>query len=315
MQVALYALGLLFATVDGTGLGVLRVFDKFMELSLWQIGVALLKFLLVVAALLMGWQLEGVLVAFAVTALAGALGLLYLVGKTVKATLGARRARIGVLRESYKELAHSLFHISVGSFWGTISRNLDVLLLGWMHNSTQVGYYKMAKTFVLQLALVTDPLYYALFPELTKMWARGNVGAYNRFIKNVTLVAGAVMVAGALVFSLLAPWFVTWTVGEAFLPSVPAMRIMVWGVVIAVALVWNRPTIIAIGKPQTGHLISLTKLGVYLLASWITVPRWGYIGTSWVFVLSYVYVHAGLTWGYLWHLWGRRRVSNKGGHR
>ncbi len=289
--VVLFALSLLFATVDNTGRAILRVFDRFKMLSLWQTAASLVSLITVAAVLLAGWGLEGVLIAYSVSALASALGLLLLVSRVVRVVVDDPSGSIALLRGRYKEIARFLFHTNMGAFWGAIIRNLDVILLGHFWGVREIGYFKMAKTFVSKLAMLTDPLYQALFPELNKMWATGDILAYNRFIKKLTIVAGSLFVVGALMFSILAPWAVRMTVGEEFLPSVAAIRIMIWGIVIAVTFIWARPTVIAMGKPEIGNWAAGFDAVLFVTISLVLVSRLGYIGSAMMFVLSYLLSH------------------------
>jgi len=300
--VVLFAFSLLFATVNGTGQAILRVFDKFQWLAAWRVAVSTVKLVLVTSALLAGFGLGGVLIAYSASALAGGLGLLYLSIKVVKALVGVRRASVSLLKGRYKEIALFLMHTNMGTFWGAIIRNLDVMLLGYFWGTTEVGYFKMAKTFVSQLAMITNPLYDSLFPELTKMWAAGDISAYNRFIRKLTIVSGTLIIVAALVFSVVAPWIVNLTVGEDFLPAVAAIRVMVWGIVIAVTFVWARPTVIAIGKPQIGNLAGGIGVVLYVAISLIIVPLWSYLGTATMFLLPYVVGHIIVAGGYFLHL-------------
>lgn len=161
--VVLFALSLLFATVNGAGQAILRVFDEFQRLAAWRVAVSAARLTLVASALLAGLGLEGILIAYSVSALAGALGLLYCSIKVVKALMGGRNGSISLLRGRYREIGLFLLHTNMGTFWGSIIKNLDVMLLGYFWGTAEVGYLKMAKTYVSQLARITNPLYYSLF--------------------------------------------------------------------------------------------------------------------------------------------------------
>jgi O-antigen/teichoic acid export membrane protein len=302
----LFGLSLLFATVDNTGLAVLRVFDKFDVLSGWQIGSSFLKLFLVIGVLLLGYDLNGVLIAYSLSAFTSAVVLLYLIRKTLISVIGELRGSISLLKGEYKKLAQFLLHTNMSTFWGAIIKNFDVLLLGYFRGAIEVGYFKMAKTFVSQIARLTAPLYQALFPELSKMWVTEDISTYNGFLKKLTGVVGAIAISGAMFFNLIVSPVVRLSVGEEYSPSVPAMRIMIWGIVVAITFIWARPTVVAIGKPQIGNLAGGIEVVFYLVMSLIIVPKWGYLGTAVMFLVPYVLGHLIVIGGYFRYLRQRK---------
>ena len=87
------------------------------------------------------------------------------------------------------------------------------------------------------------------------------------------------------------PWLINWTVGKEFLLSVIAVRIMVWGMLIASIFLWVRPALLSMGRPEVltyaNAFSAITMLGL----SFIIVPKFGYIGSSLIYIYPYFVGH------------------------
>jgi len=276
------ALSSVFATINGTSNAILRVFNRFKWIAIQQIVQGMVSLGLVLLVVALGYGLKGIVAAYVLTAFIGALILTSFSLKVIHQNMWnvRREGRISLLRDRYRELGWFLFHTNMSAFWGMLVRRFDVLILGYFGTTVDVGYFKLAKNFVTVLAKLHDPIYNSVFPEISKLWALGDVREFNRFLKKLTLIMGSIFVPLGLGVFFLCGLVIRWTVGPDFAPAALAVQIMVWGVTIRCVLMGARPTIIAIGRPEIGHLAIGTGAILYLGLSIIVVPLWGYLGTA-----------------------------------
>ena len=192
----IFALKLLFSTINGTSGGILRVFDKFNWISIQAVIQAAITLGLVASVLFAGYGIKEVLVAYIISAFVGTLIFSYFSLKVIHSNMWdvRKRGRISLLRGRFREIGWFLFHTNLGAFWGMIIRRFDILILGHFRSATEVGYFKMAKTFVQLVARIHDPLYDSIFPEITRLWAKGNVKQFNGFLKRVTVLMSSVFI-------------------------------------------------------------------------------------------------------------------------
>jgi O-antigen/teichoic acid export membrane protein len=61
-------------------------------------------------------------------------------------------------------------HSSLRATLKVASRRLDVLLLGHYRSAADVGLYQAALRLAQVLEELTDPLYFAAFPQLARSW-------------------------------------------------------------------------------------------------------------------------------------------------
>jgi len=291
--IKLFSIYILFMAVDNTSKAILRVFDKFKWLMLQEIFRSCTILSLVTIILLKGYGIKEVITVFLIGA---GLGSAVLIGMALKTivfyTRNMRRSsKISLLSDRIKEMFKFMIYTHLGSLGGAIVRFAPTMLLGYFRNPTEVGYYKLAERFVQVPALVIDPFYYAIYPKLSRMWSAGNIEVFKDYIKKVTSSMILIMLPIALIIFAFTPFVINLFIGKEFLPAVAAVRIMIWGIVIAGVLVWARPAILSINRPEVSLIASL--IGAVVLLCWtiITIPFWGYIGSAFGFNISYVLGH------------------------
>ena len=287
---SIFALKLLFSTINGTSGAILRVFDKFKWISIQVVIQAAITLGLVASVLFAGYGIKEVLVAYIISAFVGTLIFSYFSLKIIHSNMWdvRKKGRISLLRGRFREIGWFLFHTNVGAFWGMFIRQFDVLILGHFRSATEVGYFKMAKHFVLLIGKIYDPLYSSLFPEISKLWALGDVKKFNRFLKKLTFITISIFVPFGLVMFLFCAIVIDLTVGPEFGSSVLSIRIMTWGITIACVFVWARPTVIAIGKPIIGNIAGMINAFLFLLVSLLLVSKYGYVASSAIFLLPFI---------------------------
>ena len=281
------ALGSLFTTINGTSLGILRVFDRFTWISYEEVGRSVFSLAIVSAAVFLGLGLTGIAAAYTVTSLASGIVLTMFSLSVVRRNLSKAMGdgKISLLRDRYREIAGFLFHTNVNALWPMITRSLDILILGHFRSSAETGYFHLAKNFASLVVMIQDPLYYSIFPEITKLWAAGDSKAFFRFLRKLTVLTMAAFIPLGVVITLVAGPFVNIVYGIEYANAVPALYIMVWGVIAAGIAIWMRPVVIAIGKPHVGNIVGGIGAALFVIGSLIAVPVWGYLGSAVLFVV------------------------------
>lgn len=296
--VFIIALSPLFATINGTSTAILRVFDRFKWLSFEEVIRSIFSLGLISLIVILGYRLKGVVIAYVITSLFSTIILSSFSIRIIHSKLWyiRKEGRISLLRGRFKEIASFLFHTNISAFWVMITRSFDVLILGHFRSTTEVGYFQLAKNFVTVITMIHDPLYYSIFPEISKMWAEGNVRKFIQFLKRLTFITASVFIPIALCMAFFSGIVIRFTYGREFVPAVTALQIMVWGITLASVFTWVRPTIVTIGKPHISNLIGFIGTLVFLSGSFILVPLFGYIGSAILYIVPRVLGHVIIIW-------------------
>jgi O-antigen/teichoic acid export membrane protein len=284
---AWYALTILATMVNGTAEAVLRVFDRFRDLAIRSVAQAIWHLGLVVAVLLLGGRVRALVFAYLLSDLAGTVLLLGLAARQVRAQLwGARaEARLGVLRPYLK---------AMGWFTGQtalrarlkLNRQLDILILGYFRSPAEVGYYRVARRLGASVQQLTDPVYFAIFPDFARAWA-GTRRHFASLVVRTAAVATVGAMPGVLIAVLLAPQLIRVWVGAEYAPAVGPFRIIMVGMGLAVATFWGTPAALGSGRPgvATGAVAFGVLVNVALLA---LVPEHGATGAAIALLGGYV---------------------------
>ena len=309
------ALSSLFATINGTSSAILRVFDRFKWISIGEVVGGGVSLGLVGLMVLLGYGLRGIVMASVMTALVVTAVFSFFSLKVIRSNMWhvRREGKISLLRARFREMAWFLFHTNLSAFWGMIIRRFDILILGHFRSSTEVGYFKLAKNFVSLIAKIHDPLYNSIFPEISKLWALGDVKKFNRFLKKLTLITSSIFIPLALGMFLLSGLVIRWTVGTQFAPAALAIRIMIWGITIGCVFTWARPTVIAIGMPVLGNIAGAVGAITVLILAFALVPSYGYVASSSLAVLNYIVGNLILIGGYTHHLHRNKHADKSNG--
>lgn len=291
--VIFYAVSLLFSTANGTATALLGVFGKFPWLSLYSMAYASVRFLLIITVLTAQKGLPGVMAAYVAAELLGGLLINFLAFKVVRENLWQFRgdAHLALLRHRFREMVSFLVYTNLNEFLALFTKNIDMLFIGYYRNTTEAGLYKLAKSFAGCVGLLSEPVYTAVFPVMSRMLAAGNQARAVSLAWKITLIAAAVFVPLCLVLVFCGSYIIHYTAGAAYLAAAPALSIMVWGGAIGGIFVWIRPVLLAIGRADVPAKINCISAVLLVLFSVIFVPRFGYLASSAISLLPWVLGH------------------------
>jgi O-antigen/teichoic acid export membrane protein len=292
--IAIYALSLLFNTARGTSSAILGIFNKFNWISVHTVSVAIVRLVMIILLILvLKPDVGSVVIAYVITDFFGGFSLVFLSLIPVKEKLWGFKdhSSVGLLRHRYKELRSFLLNTNANELLTLITKNIDILFLGYFRTPLEVGYYRLAKTLVGTLSLISEPFYTIIYPALTKMWIKREFEKIRDTMKKVTFFLGTALVFVSITIAVLAPFIIRLIVGAEYLPAVIAVRIMIWGHVIAGAFVWVRPLLLAAGKPNIPTLANLVCAFITVTFSVLFVPAYGHIGSAIVFLLPWLVGH------------------------
>jgi O-antigen/teichoic acid export membrane protein len=276
-----YALSLLFTALNGTGEVVLRVFDRFQDLAGRQVAQAVLHLALVIAAFVWGrGHLPWLIVAFLLSDIAGAAILVALAGRQVRLRLWPTRraARLSALRPYLGEMLSFTVHCAVRAKL-KFNKQIGLLILGRFSSPAQVGYYRIGRRLGASIQQLSDPFYYAAFPEFVRVRA----GSREQFIRGaVQTVTASILGVLPLILPamLFAPELIRVWVGPRYAAAAGPLRVILAGMGLAMATFWATPAALAIGRPAIATAAVAGGTLVNFLMLLALVPRHGAMGAA-----------------------------------
>jgi O-antigen/teichoic acid export membrane protein len=164
------------------------------------------------------------------------------------------------------------------------------LLLGALRNQVEVGYFKLALSIINLVMLPIEPLIWPTYAEITRSIASRHWRSTRQLLKRVSTIAGVWTVTAGGMIALLGPWLIPLAYNPESSPAYPAVLLLMIGYGFANIFNWNRPLLLALGKPgfplAVTALVGVIEIGLTVLL----VPKHGYLMQSAIlsgfFVLS-----------------------------
>jgi O-antigen/teichoic acid export membrane protein len=260
---------------------VLRTFNRFRWLSIYNIVSALAIFIGWMAVLWAHGGVGGLILVTALIKLGQTLGLGWLAqrdlnGRFHKSWLSAD---LGVLRPQRREISVMLFSMNIDTFRKIVLNNLDIVVLGWLATPAQAGLYRLAEQLAAYMNRLTNPLYDTLYPEVARMYAAEGPAAVAALVKRLQrgiLIGLAVVLAGAY---LVTPWAVPLIFSTQYTPALPIFYILVLANVWVIGL-WVPSVMLSAGRAK--HLTVINTLCALLMLVLLfgLVPYFGAVGAA-----------------------------------
>jgi O-antigen/teichoic acid export membrane protein len=278
----LYGAALIPRALVGTSNAILATLGHFPFIATIEIVTTVIRVPLIVGLVLAGWQVAGVV--WANTVAATTTGLLYgaLAWVLIRRTWGASifQGDLKVLKGGRRQIFAFLAYNDMNALIGMIPRQLDILLLGYFRNPTEVGYYKLAKSISSVVGNLTQPLRSVTYAELARLWGLGHKRAFSQKVRNLAIWIGLPLGASVAVVAGFMSIALPLIAGETYLPAVRANQLLFIGSAISLGFFWLRPIYLVKGRVRELFILNSTVTVVFGLIYPFVVREWGYLGAS-----------------------------------
>jgi O-antigen/teichoic acid export membrane protein len=278
-----YGLFLLANLVYETSVGVLQTTNHFNDVARANFFQSIATFILIFITFILKRGIFEVLAA-------------YVVGKAVAGVIVTSSAFQEVNRKLGKGWTHVPVSLpsdwrSIGAFMlstnlnGTINlfaRDNIPLYIGYFLSTAEVGYFKFALTLINLVMLPIEPFIWPTYAEITRTIVQRQWEATRRLLKQVSSIAGVwTLIAGGGLIAL-GWWFIPLAFPSYF-PAYPAIVILLFGYGCANVLNWNRPLLLALGKPSYALFVAAVVGAVEVALIFLFVPRGNYLTAAAIF--------------------------------
>jgi len=285
--IVVYAAAFIPQALVGTSQSVITTLGKFPLLAGIDSLIKILRVILVLGLVLANWQVAGVIWGSAIAT--GVTGLLYgIIGwGLIYRYWGALplQGKWQNLKGRRREIFSFLFYNELNALLGMIPKQVDVLLLGYFRNPTEVGYYKLAKSLSSLVNYLVKPLQSVTYPELARLWSLGDRQALLQRVQRLALRVGIPLAVTVIASTSLIPLVLPSMLGAAYLPAVSVTQLFFIGSAIWLAFFWLRPLFLAMGEMRFWVINSAVVVTLTLLGFAVAIPTWGYLGLAWVWLI------------------------------
>ncbi len=171
----------------------------------------------------------------------------------------------------------------------------NVVLLGFLQDEEQVGYYTAGWRLILIVqSVLAIPLSQALFPFVGTAFGQSRekgIDVVKQLLPVITILTGA----AAILLWLFGSLFILLIYGSAFEAAIPVFRILS---VVPILIGWGNllgvQTMINLKMDKPFFRITLFGALTSFALNFLLVTRFGYIGTAWCWVVTETFISASM---------------------
>ncbi|MDH4196735.1 MAG: lipopolysaccharide biosynthesis protein [Candidatus Aminicenantes bacterium] len=248
----------LFLRLTGTSVAVLRLFNRFDLLAFQQAAAAAVRLLVVAFLFVRGAALTGFLYGWLATEIAGhaLLTALALVEIRRRGVRGLGREPLRGLTTTFPGLWKFLLTTNLYGTTRLGARELDIMIVGGVLGPAAAGLFKIVRQFARAVGRLDDVARQAIYPDLSKTWARRDTRRFGELIRGPALILGGAGFVVWVGFLLFGRPVLNGTVGPAYAAAYGPILIYLVGVMIAMATFHFQSVLLAMGRP--GELFRVT---------------------------------------------------------
>ena len=298
--IVVFAIGLIPRALVSNSSAVLATLRCFPLIAVLNTLTIALRTLLVLALVLAGWQVAGVIWGNTIGIAVAGIAYVVVAYKLISHTWGASwlRGRWRDLQNYRRSIIIFLAYSNLSALLGMIPKQLDIVLLGYFRNPLEVGYYTLARNLANVVTYLVGPLQSVAYPELARLWGLGELEGFRRRVRRLAWQVGVPMALVVFVSTLVIPFALPFAVGNAYEPAILAIQNLLIGSAIWLGYFWLRPVYFSLGKVAHWVVAMGISSTVFLLVALVVTPQWGHVGMaiSVALVRSCFHFILGFTW-------------------
>lgn len=293
----IYTASLLFG-VAGVSTAIFRLQDRFALMARIQVANALIRLVAVAAALIAEADLLAFVIIWAATQVQGTLtsfAAAWIVLRRERAITGVLRAPLSGIAERFPGIWRFTWGSNASLMLWSSTQQLDTLIVGWLASPAAAGLYYLAKRASRIVQQIGSHLEAVVYPELSRMAARGDRAAIKRLVLQTELILAAFGATCFVVLLVLGEPLLRLTAGPDFVAAAPLLSVQILAVLLTLSGAANRAALLALGRQPAVLLTVMMSVGVFYSAAPPLVIMVGPMGANIAHVLFGAVWLAGLT--------------------
>lgn len=259
---------------------VIRLYGRFDWLAIKSVSYALVRLVFISGPALLGWGLPGVILGALLSdifngVLMHAMTLILWRRDTGQRTF-IRWARPGRFDEG-RRLLRDLW---IGGTLKGLQLETFIPVLALLTDSAQVGLYRIGLDIAQLIARLTEPFSVVVQSALIQLYEEEPLSQFLRYIRQITLIASALVLPLLAGFVLLGAWIFPQVLGDEYAGVHSIVVILAVGQGVSAVTLWLRPAIVALNAAHAQNVISFFALLVSLSGLLLIAPSLGALGAA-----------------------------------
>ncbi|UCD43470.1 MAG: oligosaccharide flippase family protein [Chloroflexota bacterium] len=287
----LYGLIVLANFMAESSTGLIQIFDRFKIIAGITIGQSILTLSLVGFVFINQGGLFEIVLAYMGGKIAGAIA-----SATAAVVLATQqwgtswwRVPVGLLRDRTNEIVRFAFSTNISATINLVNKDGELLWVSALTGPTGAGYYKLALSLANLIQLPVSPLPQATYPELSREVAGKNWDNMRYVLRQGSLMAFAYSALAGLFLLIFGRPLIAFLYTPEFLPSFPALIILMVGLLVANTFYWNRISLLSLGLADYPAKINSIAALFKIIGILAIVPIYGYLGSAALLSSYYIF--------------------------
>lgn len=244
----LYAIGMLFESLDSASGPILRVFNRFDLSFSASLFTGLSRLGLMAVAMIGDWGVGGLIISRVIASVISTLVLGSLSLRVVCRQLGVSfHIPISELQPYQQEILHFALHVNISSTLKILITKLDVMIVGFFLGNASVAVYKISTQLAKTLLLFSDPLATAVYPRFALLQSQQKINVVNKLAKQLTIVMVSFVVPLLIGVFLFRQPLLRAFAGNNYQHNTMPFVYATWGIAFALVFFWVRPYALSLG--------------------------------------------------------------------
>jgi O-antigen/teichoic acid export membrane protein len=305
-----YGLMLLANLVYETSTGVLQTHKRFDQLAIINTIQSVLTAALILVAFLLKYSVLQVLGAYLLGKAFAGVAVTILAIRQMNHTVGHGWWRSSLKQETnWRGILSFAVNTNLNGTLNLFTRDNAPLYLAYLSPAalaqSYVGYFKLGLSIINFVTLPIDPFTWPTYAEITRTIALRQWQRTRSLLFRVSTIAGVWTLSAAAGIAALGWWLIPVVYGQGTAPVYPVVLILLVGYGTANMLHWNRPLLLAFGKPSYPLIVALVVGLVEILLTLLLVPQNGYLVMA-AILAGYLAISIGIT---AWRGWREIRLQ------
>lgn len=273
----LYGLHILFNLVFDSSTGLIQVFNRFKEQAIITAIQGVLTLIFISIAIYLNSGLVGIITAYLMGKIVGAVGMTSLAFVTARKTWGNGWlfSSMQSLKKDRKEIFSFAFSTNLSSTISLIAKDSESLWVNALVGNAAGGYYGLALSLIGLLQIPITPLPNTTYPELTREAAKENWREVKNILNRGTRLSAVYSIPVALGLTLFGKWIIGFIYGVEFLPAYSILMILVVGYFVMNLFYWNRVALLSLNRPVFPTVMNFVGMLVKISLMFIFIPPLG----------------------------------------
>ena len=181
-----------------------------------------------------------------------------------------------------------------------IARDSAPLVLVWLRPAEvahlEAAYFRIASGLINYSILPIEPFIWPTYAEITRTIAERKWRETRILLRRVSLISAAWMALAGGGLALLGWWLIPLLYTTESAPAYAAVLILLIGYSFGSIFTWNRPLLLALGKPAYPLVIAAVVGVIELVLAVLLVPHFGYLAQAALLSGYFIVAIGWITW-------------------